>query len=151
MSYIKSNEFIDLINNKYKDDFNFIHKIIKWLNDNEIKYMISDKSLYNKFENEEIIIIIINNIEYKFVEEIFKDRNYIYSSNLKIMNFFTSKKNNIIDTNIANNIHNNEISIKDDINPEVISKIQDNFDTGFDPFNSDYDSESTISSISSKK
>jgi len=78
MSYIKSNEFIDLINNKYKNDFNFIHKIIKWLNDNEIKYMISDKSLYNKFENEEIIIIIINNIEYKFVEEIFKDRNYIY-------------------------------------------------------------------------
>ena len=76
---------------------------------------------------------------------------YIYSSNLKIMNFFTSKKNNIIDTNITNNIHNNEISIKDDINPEVISKIHDNFDTGFDPFNSDYDSESTISSISSKK
>jgi len=109
MSYIKSNEFIDLINNKYKDDFNFIHKIIKWLNDNEIKYMISDKSLYNKFENEEIIIIIINNIEYKFLEN---DNPNNFNSKYIIIKGITDKllrlyKNNILNLRIKMPIINN--------------------------------------------
>ena len=110
-------------------------------NENYQTYSLFTTSNYLLFG---IIYLLITIISY-----------YLYSSNLKIMNLFTSKKNNIndniINNNIHNNIHNNEITIKDDINPEVISKIQDNFDTGLDPFNSDYDSDTTISSISSKK
>ncbi len=40
--------------------------------------------------------------------------------------------------------------IKEDIDPKVISKITDNFDTGFAPFNSDDDESSSLSSLSSK-
>jgi len=64
---------------------------------------------------------------------------YLYSSNLNILSVF---KNKIETTDIAETSKN----IKEDINPQVISKINDNFDIGLDPFNSDSD----ISSISSK-
>ena len=42
----------------------------------------------------------------------------------------------------------NNDSIKDDIDPKVLSKINDNFATGFAPFNSDDDA-SSLSSLSS--
>lgn len=51
-------------------------------------------------------------------------------------------------------INNNKIdggnndSIKDDIDPKVLSKINDNFATGFAPFNSDDDA-SSVSSLNS--
>ena len=51
-------------------------------------------------------------------------------------------KTEIPETSTTNNI------IKDDINPQILSKINDNFDIGLDPFNSDI--ESDISSVSSK-
>ncbi len=46
------------------------------------------------------------------------------------------------------NVNNNNNEIKTDIDPKVLSKINDNFDTGFAPFNSDDDT-SSLSSISS--
>lgn len=50
-----------------------------------------------------------------------------------------------------NNNNNNQISsieIKEDIDPKILSRINDNFDTGFAPFNSDDDT-SSLSSLSS--
>jgi hypothetical protein len=46
------------------------------------------------------------------------------------------------------NVNNNNNEIKTDIDPKVLSKINDNFDTGFAPFNSDDDT-SSLSSMSS--
>lgn len=46
------------------------------------------------------------------------------------------------------NVNNNNNENKTDIDPKVLSKINDNFDTGFAPFNSDDDT-SSLSSISS--
>lgn len=51
-------------------------------------------------------------------------------------------------SNDNSNIKNND-NIDKDIDPKVLSKITDNFDTGFAPFNSD--EESSISSLSSKE
>jgi uncharacterized membrane protein len=70
---------------------------------------------------------------------------YLYSSNMDIYPFKKTKidlKTEIPETSTTNNI------IKDDINPQILSKINDNFDIGLDPFNSDI--ESDISSVSSK-
>lgn len=55
----------------------------------------------------------------------------LYSSNINIGSYFKSKT---VDSNI-----------KEDINPEVISKIQDNFEIGLDPFNSDNSSSDSVS------
>ena len=39
--------------------------------------------------------------------------------------------------------------IKEDIDPKILSKINDNFDVGFEPFTSDLDDASSMSSLSS--
>lgn len=66
---------------------------------------------------------------------------YLNTSN---MNFFSFLE---IPNNTNKNNNNNEI-IKDDIDPKILSKINDNFDTGFAPFNTDDDA-SSLSSMSS--
>jgi len=64
----------------------------------------------------------------------------LYSSNLSsYFNFNFKNKGGSVDTNYT---------IKEELNPQVISKINDNFDIGLDPFNSDNDT-SSLSSISS--
>lgn len=66
---------------------------------------------------------------------------YLNGSNTNFFSFLEiPNKSNV------NNNNNNEI--KTDIDPKVLSKINDNFDTGFAPFNSDDDT-SSLSSISS--
>lgn len=66
---------------------------------------------------------------------------YLNGSNTNFFSFLEiPNKSNV------NNNNNNEI--KTDIDPKVLSKINDNFDTGFAPFNSD-DNTSSLSSISS--
>jgi hypothetical protein len=61
---------------------------------------------------------------------------------MKLFSFFEEQKGG----------NKNNDFVKDDIDPKVLSKINDNFDTGFAPFNSDDDgsSLSSISSASSK-
>lgn len=61
----------------------------------------------------------------------------LYSSNINIGSYFKSK---VTDSN--SNINQN---VKEEINPEVISKIQDNFEIGLDPFNSDNSSNDSVS------
>ena len=68
---------------------------------------------------------------------------YLNGSNTNFFSFLEiPNKSNV------NNNNNNNNEIKTDIDPKVISKINDNFDTGFAPFNSDDDS-SSLSSMSS--
>lgn len=60
----------------------------------------------------------------------------LYSSNLS--SYFNFKnKSSLSETNYT---------IKEELNPQVISKINDNFDIGLDPFNSDTSSVSSMSS-----
>ena len=62
----------------------------------------------------------------------------LYSSNLSsYFNFNFKNKGGSVDTNYT---------IKEELNPQVISKINDNFDIGLDPFNSDTSSVSSMSS-----
>lgn len=62
----------------------------------------------------------------------------LYSSNLSsYFNFNFKNKSGSVDTNYT---------IKEELNPQVISKINDNFDIGLDPFNSDTSSVSSMSS-----
>ena len=78
---------------------------------------------------------------------------YIYSSNLNILPFTIINNGGAKIKNIEPNVNTNQDNnIKEDINPQILSKINDNFDIGLDPFNSDNDdiSDSDISSISSK-
>ena len=55
----------------------------------------------------------------------------LYSSNINLSSYFNIKMNG------GNNSNNFNGTIKEEINPQLISKIQDNFDIGLDPFNSD--------------
>ncbi len=68
---------------------------------------------------------------------------YLNASNINLFSFL--ELNNKINTKGENTINQ---EIKDDIDPKILSKINDNFDTGFIPFTSDDDS-SSLSSISS--
>lgn len=62
----------------------------------------------------------------------------LYSSNLNsYFNFNFKNKGGSTETNYT---------IKEELNPQVISKINDNFDIGLDPFNSDTSSVSSMSS-----
>jgi len=63
---------------------------------------------------------------------------YLNISNINLFSFLETPT-----TTTTNNYNNNDV--KTDIDPKVLSKINDNFDTGFAPFNSDDD----LSSMSS--
>ena len=63
----------------------------------------------------------------------------LYSSNINLGSYFNFKMNGGDNNNLIGNI-------KEEINPSIISKIQDNFDIGLDPFNSDSSDNSSISS-----
>lgn len=96
MSYINSSEFSNIINNTFNDEANFIYKVIKFLKDNNIEYIISDKSNYNKFEEEQNIYININSNLYKITQEIIKNNNnYIFIPHI---NLFIYKNNQYITT-----------------------------------------------------
>ena len=68
---------------------------------------------------------------------------YLYSSEVNLTSMFNFTKK----TGGGGTVELKEQLIKEEINPQVLSKINDNFDIGIDPFNSD--DNSSISSLSS--
>jgi len=96
MSYINSSEFNNIINNTFNDEGNFIYKVLQFLKDNNINFIINDKSNYNKFEQEENIYININSNLYKISQEIIKNNNnYTFIPHI---NLFIYKNNKYITT-----------------------------------------------------
>lgn len=66
---------------------------------------------------------------------------FAYSSNFDLSSIYSFKKHGgSSEINSAT-----QPTIKEEINPQVLSKINDNFDIGFDPFNSDASSISSLS------
>jgi len=61
---------------------------------------------------------------------------YVYSANIDLSFLFNKT------TSINNNSNEND---NNDIDPKILSKINDNFSVGFEPFNSDNDSSDTDS------
>jgi len=102
---------------------------------------ISEENEYSKYPHESYSFFSINNILiFIIIYIVITIASYLlYSSNLDISSYFNFK------TKGGNNLDNN-YSIKEEINPQVISKINDNFDIGLDPFNSE---NSSISSDNS--
>lgn len=73
------------------------------------------------------------------------------NKNKDISNTTNASNNTNKTDNTTNNNEDNNNEKEDEIDPLILGKITDNFDTGFAPFNSDDDNEnnSTLSSISS--
>lgn len=116
-----------------------------------------------------ILFIIIQYMEYKKVNEdvneepykLFKLANlllfiiiyivitiaifYLNASNMNLLSFLDFSS--LISVKNKTTTTNNDI--KDDIDPKVISKINDNFDTGFAPYDNDDSSLSSISTVNS--
>ena len=92
---------------------------------------------YNLFTLANLLLFII--IYLVFTIGLF----YLNASNINFFSFLNSPNK----TTIGGNTNNQEI--KEDIDPKILSKINDNFDTGFVPFTSDDDS-SSLSSYNSK-
>jgi len=109
-------------------EYNKINNEIEYSNEYIEPYSLFKTNNYLLFA---IIYLVLTIIAY-----------YLYSSNFKLFSLFDYKKNEQI--NKINNI--SEPSIKEEINPQILSKINDNFDIGFDPFNSDDTSNSSLSS-----
>jgi hypothetical protein len=66
---------------------------------------------------------------------------YLNPSNLKTLDFIDFNK--FIGGNSNNNNKQSQNDIKNDIDPKILSKINDNFKVGFEPFNSDNDNENS--------
>jgi TM2 domain-containing membrane protein YozV len=109
--------------------------IIQYLEYNKKVEDYENQEPYNLFSLNNLLLFII--IYIVLTTGLF----YLNGSNTNFFSFLEiPNKSNV------NNNNNNEI--KTDIDPKVLSKINDNFDTGFAPFNSDDDS-SSLSSMSS--
>ena len=101
---------------------------------------ISYENQYDEYNENTYSLFTINNcLLFGIIYIVITIASYLlYSSNLNL-NFGSYFKSKTVDTN---NINQN---IKEEINPEVISKIQDNFEIGLDPFNSDNSSNDSVS------
>ena len=93
---------------------------------------------YNLFKTSNILLFLI-------IYLVFTIGFFYLKPSLSLSSSFPSLFNSNENTN------NNKMDggVKEEIDPKVLSKITDNFDTGFAPFNSD--DESSLSSISSKE
>jgi hypothetical protein len=60
-----------------------------------------------------------------------------------------NKDLNGMSKDISNDMNGMMKEIKEDIDPKILSKINDNFNVGFEPFTSDLDDASSMSSLSS--
>jgi hypothetical protein len=109
-----------------------IFLIIQYLDYNKSSSNPNEEEPYSLFKLSNALLFVI--IYVVFTITFF----YLNISNVKLLSFFGEEKGGN---------KNNEF-VKDDIDPKVLSKINDNFDTGFAPFNSDDDG-SSLSSISS--
>jgi hypothetical protein len=90
-------------------------------------------SIENEYTHEEYSLFSINNcLLLGIIYIVITIASYLlYSSNINLNSYFNFKINGGDNSNSLNG------NIKEEINPQIISKIQDNFDIGLDPFNSD--------------
>jgi hypothetical protein len=90
-------------------------------------------SIENEYTHEEYSLFSINNcLLFGIIYIVITIASYLlYSSNINLNSYFNFKINGGDNSNSLNG------NIKEEINPQIISKIQDNFDIGLDPFNSD--------------
>lgn len=121
MEYYLNSLFVSII----------IFLIIQYLEYNKSSNNPEDEEPYSLFKLSNALLFVI--IYVVFTITFF----YLKASDIKLFSFFDEEKGN----------KNNDFA-KDDIDPKVLSKINDNFETGFAPFNSDDDG-SSLSSISS--
>lgn len=121
MEYYLNSLFVSII----------IFLIIQYLEYNKASNNPDEEEPYSLFKLSNILLFVI--IYVVFTITFF----YLKASNVKLFSFFDQETGN----------KNNDF-VKDDIDPKVLSKINDNFETGFAPFNSDDDG-SSLSSMSS--
>ena len=121
MEYYLNSLFVSII----------IFLIIQYFDYNKSSSNPNEEEPYSLFKLSNALLFVI--IYVVFTITFF----YLKASNVKLFSFFDQETGN----------KNNDF-VKDDIDPKVLSKINDNFDTGFAPFNSDDDG-SSLSSISS--
>lgn len=104
-----------------------------------IQYIDYNKSLNNPEEEPYSLFKLSNLLLFVIIYLVFTIAFfYLKASNVKLFSFLEAEKGG----------NKNNDYIKDDIDPKVLSKINDNFETGFAPFNSDDDGLS-LSSMSS--
>lgn len=121
MEYYLNSLFVSII----------IFLIIQYLEYNKASNNPDEEEPYSLFKLSNALLFVI--IYVVFTITFF----YLKASNIKLFSFFEQETAN----------KNNDFA-KDDIDPKVLSKINDNFETGFAPFNSDDDG-SSLSSMSS--
>lgn len=122
MEYYLNSLFVSII----------IFLIIQYLEYNKTSKNPDEEEPYSLFKLSNVLLFVI--IYVVFTITFF----YLKASNIKLFSFLETDKGG----------GKNNDFVKDDIDPKVLSKINDNFDTGFAPFNSDDDG-SSLSSISS--
>lgn len=106
--------------------------IIQYVDYNKSTNNPEDEEPYSLFKLSNLLLFVI--IYVVFTIAFF----YLKASNVKLFSFLETEKT-------GGNKNNGFVN--DDIDPTVLSKINDNFDTGFAPFNSDDDG-SSLSSMS---
>jgi len=107
--------------------------IIQYIDYNKYLNNPDEEEPYSLFKLSNLLLFVI--IYVVFTVAFF----YLKASNIKLFSFLEAEK-------VGGN--KNDGFVNDDIDPKVLSKINDNFDTGFAPFNSDDDG-SSLSSMSS--
>lgn len=123
MEYYLNSLFVSII----------IFLIIQYLEYNKASNNPDEEEPYSFFKLSNVLLFVI--IYVVFTITFF----YLKASNIKLFSFFDGEE--------KGGNKNNDF-VKDDIDPKVLSKINDNFETGFAPFNSDDDG-SSLSSMSS--
>jgi len=121
MEYYLNSLFVSII----------IFLIIQYLEYNKASNNPDEEEPYSLFKLSNVLLFVI--IYVVFTITFF----YLKASNIKLFSFFDQET-----------VNKNNDFVKDDIDPKVLSKINDNFETGFAPFNSDDDG-SSLSSMSS--
>lgn len=122
MEYYLTSLFISII----------VFLIFQYFDYNKYYENPDEEEPYNFFKLSNALLFVI--IYVVFTISLF----YLKAANIKLFSFFEPTKGG----------NKNNDFVNDDIDPKVLSKITDNFDTGFAPFNSDDDG-SSLSSISS--
>jgi len=107
---------------------------------------IKEENEYSNFSNETYSLFTNNNILLiSIIYTVITIGSYLlYSSNINLSSYFKFNFKNKNDINSEPNY-----KLKEELNPHVISKINDNFDIGLDPFNSDNSSVSSLTSSNS--
>jgi len=117
-------------------------KINHEINNNVNDYYIEP---YNLFHINNILLFIVIYIVITIVCF------YVNTSNLSLSKYLSFSFQSTAKTDTSNNNINN-LQIKEEIDPRVLSKINDNFNVGFEPFTSDASSiSSTASSMISNE